>query len=181
MMKSLPVAIELRPKSIAAKIFTDSSYKELADAIRERLELERYCNNNACYRNYINKRTSKFDGIFKGYFSSLLDSECEYENKIGGNEETFNRKCYTNIYNVGECPTIITKSEKPEKEKYFNDLYCNKYGKEYFYQGECDNTERNCLDEIFYSNQCPNVYSDVKAVKYLIDRFNEKGEYENIT
>jgi len=38
MMKSLPVAIELRPKSIAAKIFTDSSYKELADAIRERLE-----------------------------------------------------------------------------------------------------------------------------------------------
>ena len=60
MMKSLPVAIELRPKSIAAKIFTDSSYKELADAIRERLELERYCNNNVCYHNYINKRTSKF-------------------------------------------------------------------------------------------------------------------------
>ena len=181
MMKSLPVAIELRPKSIAAKIFTDSSYKELADAIRERLELERYCNINTCYSNNINNRTSKFDGIFKGYFPSLLDSECEYENKIGGNEGTFNRKCYTNIYNVGECPTIITKSEKPEKEKYFNNLYCNKYGKKYFYQGECDNPQRNCLDEIFYSNQCPNVYSDLNAINYLIDRFNEKDEYENIT
>ena len=51
MMKSLNVAIELRPKSIVVQIFTDSSYKELADAIRERFELERYCNNNVCYNN----------------------------------------------------------------------------------------------------------------------------------
>ena len=180
MMKSIPVLIELRPKSIAAKIFLDSSYKELADALRERLELERYCNNNACYSNYITQKTSKFDKIFKGYFPSLSDPECEYENKIGGNTETFNRKCYTNIYNVGECPTIITKSKKPEKEDYLNDSYCNQYGKEFYYQGECDNKERNCLDELFYSNKCPNVFSNRNAVNYLINRFNEKNIYEKI-
>ena len=180
MMKSIPVLIELRPKSIAAKIFLDSSYKELADALRERLELERYCNNNVCYSNYIAQKTTKFDEIFKGYFPSLLDIECEYENKIGGNEKTFNRKCYTNIYNVGECPTIITKSKKPNYEDYLNDLYCNQYGKEFYYQGECDNKERNCLDELFYSNKCPNVFSDLNAVNYLINRFNEEDIYEKI-
>ena len=180
MMKSIPVAIELRPKSIAAKIFLDSSYKELADAIKERLELERYCNNNNCENNNIDQKTTKFDGIFKGYFPSLLDKECEYEKKIGGNKETFNRKCYTNIYNVGECPTIITKSIKPKEKDYLNDLYCNKYGIEYFYQGECDNKERNCLDEMLYSNKCPNVFSDEKAVKHLIKQFNKKDIYEKI-
>ena len=128
----------------------------------------------------IDKKTKKFDAIFKGYFPSLLDKECEYEKKIHGNKETFNRKCYTNIYNVGECPIIITKSNKPKKKGYLNDLYCNKYGKGYFYLGECNNKERNCLDEMLYSNKCPNVFSDEKAVKHLIKQFNGKDIYEKI-
>ena len=180
MYKSIPVIMELRPKSIAAKIFLDPLYKELGDAIKERLELERYCNNNDCKSNNIGKKTKKFDAIFKGYFPSLLDKECEYEKKIHGNKETFNRKCYTNIYNVGECPIIITKSNKPKKKGYLNDLYCNKYGKGYFYLGECNNKERNCLDEMLYSNKCPNVFSDEKAVKHLIKQFNGKDIYEKI-
>ena len=180
MYKSIPVIMELRPKSIAAKIFLDPLYKELGDAIKERLELERYCNNNDCKSNNIGKKTKKFDAIFKGYFPSLLDKECEYEKKIHGNKETFNRKCYTNIYNVGECPIIITKSNKPKKKGYLNDFYCNKYGKGYFYLGECNNKERNCLDEMLYSNKCPNVFSDEKAVKHLIKQFNGKDIYEKI-
>ena len=180
MYKSIPVIMELRPKSIAAKIFLDPLYKELGDAIKERLELERYCNNNDCKSNNIDKKTKKFDTIFKGYFPSLLDKECEYEKKIHGNKETFNRKCYTNIYNVGECPIIITKSNKPKKKGYLNDLYCNKYGKGYFYLGEYNNKERNCLDEMLYSNKCPNVFSDEKAVKHLIKQFNGKDIYEKI-
>ena len=136
MVKSFPVAMELRPKSIAAKLFLDPSYKELGDAIRERLELERLCSKSFCYEIDIKRRNKKFDEIFKGYFPNLLDPECGNEYKIGGNEKTFNRKCLTNIYNVGECPTIITKSVNPQIEKYLDDLYCNKYGKEYFYQGD---------------------------------------------
>ena len=177
MTKSFPVAMELRPKSIAAKLFLDPSYKELGDALRERLDLERICSKYICYKIDINKRNKKFDAIFKGYFPSLLDPECGYENRIGGNEKTFNKKCLTNIYNVGECPTIIAKSVNPQIEGYLNGSYCNKYEKEYFYQGECDNKERNCLDEVFYSDKCPNVYSDENAVNTLIHDFNVNHKF----
>ena len=183
MYKSLPTIMELRPKSMAAKIFTDNTYNELGNAIRNRLEIERDCKEKDCDFSQIKTKTSKFDEIFKGYFPSLLDSECNYEEKIGGNQKTLNRKCYTYIYNVGDCPTIITKSINPTEENSEKDFYCNKYGKEYFYQGDCNNKERNCLDEMYYSDKCPNVYSIHKdAVKYLIDRFNkdEKSKYEQI-
>ena len=170
--KSLPTIVELRPKSIAAKIFTDPEYKELGDALRDRLEIEKYCKKRNCGNDLIKNKTEKFDEIFKGYFPSLLDSECEYESGIQGNQETFNRKCYTNIYNVGDCPTIITKSVKPTKNNFEKDLYCNKFGKEYFYQGECNDEERNCLDKMYYSDKCPNVYNNPEAINFLLHRFN---------
>ena len=36
------------------------------------------------------------------------------------------------------------------------------------------------FDELFYSNKCPNVFSDLNAVNYLINRFNEEDIYEKI-
>ena len=79
--KSLPTIMELRPLSIAAKIFTDPLYEELGNALRDRL----YCEENACNKSTLNNKTAKFDEIFKGYFPSLLDSECNY---ISGNRYT---------------------------------------------------------------------------------------------
>ena len=171
--KSLPTVMELRPLSIASKIFIDSSYNELGEALRDRLEIERECKAKDCDYSEIKGKTTKFDDLFKGYFPSLLDSECSYETNIGGNRETLNRKCFTGIYNVGNCPTIITRSENPTEDNFEKDFYCNKFGKTYFYQGECDNIKRNCLDQIYYSDKCPNVYSNTNAVNFLINRFND--------
>lgn len=74
--KTLPVAIELRPLSIAAKIFADKSYSEISEAIKGRLEIERDCEKTDCDINTIKSKTEKFDKLFKDYFPSLLDPEC---------------------------------------------------------------------------------------------------------
>ena len=87
------------------------------------------------------------------------------------------RKCYTNIYNVGDCPTVITKSINPTEENFQNDYYCNKTGVNYFYQGECNNNERICLDRIYYSEHCPNPYDNTKAVNFILNNFN--NNYSN--
>ena len=89
MYKSLPIIMELRPLPIAAKIFTDSVYKELGDTLRDRL----YCENKTCYSYSVNE---KFDNIFKGYFPSLTDPECNYHSNLES-KNTFNGKCYTYI------------------------------------------------------------------------------------
>ena len=123
MFKSLPTIIELRPLPIASKIFTDSSYRELGNAFRGRLEIERDCKTRNCSISEIESKTSAFDKIFKGYFPSLLDTECCYEGTIKGNKETLNRKCYTGIYNVGDCPSIITKSVKKNDDNFEKDFY----------------------------------------------------------
>ena len=172
MYKTLPTITELRPLSMAAKIFTDSSYSELANAIRGRLEIEKQCKNINCNANTINSKAAKFDSLFKGYFPSLTDSECSYESSIGGNSDTLNRKCYTGIYNIGDCPTIIGKSINPTLNGIDRDLYCNKIGNQYYYQGDCSDRSRNCLDEMYYSDKCPNVFSNSEAVFYLLSRFN---------
>ena len=119
---TLPTTMELRPKSIAARIFIDPEYQELGNAIRERLEIERDCETKDCKISEIKEKTEKFDEVFKGYFPSLLDDECQYEENIGGVEESLKRKCYTYIYNVGDCPTIIKKSVNPTEENFKKDF-----------------------------------------------------------
>ena len=172
MYKSLPTIMELRPQPIAAQIFTDSTYSELGTALRDRLDIEKKCKNKNCDITEIENKTSSFDYLFKGYFPSLLDSECSYESNIGGNQKTLNRKCYTNIYNIGDCPTIIPKSIDPKEYKFEDDAYCNNFETNFYYQGKCNINKRNCLDKVYYSNQCPNVFSDTKIVQYLLARFN---------
>lgn len=163
--------MELRPLSIASKIFLDPEYKELGDALRNRLEIETKCKSQNCSIDEIREKTSSFNNIFKDYFPSLIDPECSYESKIEGNQKTLNRKCFTNFYNVGSCPSVIKKSEKPTDENFQNDFYCNKNGENFFYQEECENKERNCLDEIYYSDKCPYVYGDKEAVNFMLERF----------
>lgn len=180
--KSLPTVLELRPLPIAAKIFTDSEYSELGDAIRDILSIERDCQSTDCDVSEIKNKTSNYDKLFKGYFPSLLDSDCSYEPNYKGNEDVLYRKCYTGIYNVGECPTIITKSVNPNIFNIKREIYCKRYGAEYFYQGECNEQNKNCLDQIYYSEKTPYVYDNKEAINFLIDRFNKdfSKEYGNI-
>ena len=172
MYKTLPTITELRPLSIASKIFTDSKYSELGAAIKGRIETERDCKSTNCAANTIKTKTAKFDSIFKGYYPSLTDAECAYEASIGGNADTYSRKCYTNMYNVGDCPTLVTKSVNPTQSGLDKDAYCGKTGTNYYYQGVCT-SGRNCLDNMYYAtNKCPYVFKNTEAVNYLINRFN---------
>ena len=74
MYKSIPVITELRPLPIAAKLFTDNAYKELGDALKERIAYENKCRNTQC-----TETTPKFDKLFKVYFPSVSDSECAFK------------------------------------------------------------------------------------------------------
>ena len=173
MYKALPTIPELRPLAIAAKIFTDSKYKELGDAIKSRLDTEKECKAKDCPASTIKEKSAKFDNIFKGYFPSLTDAECAYESSIGGNTKTYNRKCYTNMYNIANCPTIVTKSQNPTQQGLDNDAYCGKTGPNYYYQGDCT-SGRNCLDAMYYANnKCPYVFKNTEAVNFLTKRFND--------
>ena len=187
MYKTLPIIIELRPLPLAVRLLSDPTYSELSEAIKQRIDAETECKNKDCSYNEIKSKTEKFDNLFKGYFPSLLDEECEYESYIGGNTETNNRKCYSGIYNVADCPTIILSSSNsskfPTQEEFDKDFHCNKFGSNYYYQGECDKAYRNCLEEMISSDKCPNVFSNKEAVSYLLNRFNEgwSSEFGNIT
>ena len=167
MYKSIPVITELRPLPIAAKIFTDSTYKELGDAIKERISYEKKCRNTKC-----TDTTPLFDKLFKGYYPSVTDSECSYEN-IEDSDGSFSRKCFTNIYNVGECPTILTKTSTTSNP-YGNNVenYCGQKTSSFFYQGECTSSNSNCLDRV-YSEKGPYAYDNAEAVEYLLNRYNK--------
>ena len=171
MYKSLPTITELRPLSIAAKIFTDQAYKELGDAIKERINYENQCRNNYCDTN----KTPLFDRLFTGYFPTFSDPECAYE-AVNDNKNTLNRKCFTNIYNIGECPTVLTKSTlSPYSNPYGDNVedYCGQKGPQFYYQGECDSNNQNCLDNI-YSQKGPYVYGDLEAMNFIINRYNQE-------
>ena len=173
MYKTLPTITELRPLSIAQKLFTDSKYSELGVALKARIDTERECKTTNCAASTLQQKTAKFDAIFKGYFPSLTDSECAFESSIGGNANTYNRKCYTNIYNIAECPTLVTSSVRPTQQGLDNDEYCGKTGPNYYYQGDCVNG-RNCLDNMYSAaNKCPYVFKNTEAINYLLNRFND--------
>ena len=166
MYETLPVITELRPLPIAAKLFTDSKYKELGDALKERIGYEKKCKNVVC-----SDTTPKFDKLFKGYFPSVTDSECAFEN-ISDGKESFSRKCFTQLYNVGECPTVLTKSDLSSNPYGTNiENYCGQKDSRFYYQGEC-NSNNNCLDNI-YSQKGPYPYDNTEAVNYLINRYNK--------
>lgn len=58
--KSLPTIMELRPQATAAKIFTEPEYSELGKALKDRLEIEKKCQNRNCDKAEIEAKTSSF-------------------------------------------------------------------------------------------------------------------------
>ena len=167
MYQTIPCITELRPLPIAAQIFTDSKYKTLGEALKERISYEKRCRYTQC-----SETTPKFDNLFKGYFPSVTDSECSYED-ISDGKNSFSKKCFTQIYNVGECPTVLT-TPNSSTNPYGNNIedYCSNTGSSYYYQGECNSNNNNCLDNI-YSQKGPYAYDNTEAVNYLINRYNK--------
>ena len=70
-INTLPIAIELRPLPIIGELFNDPEYKELGDAIKERLYLEKECGYQLCDDDKIEKYSVKFDSLFSGEFNKV--------------------------------------------------------------------------------------------------------------
>ena len=177
MINILPIAIELRPQPIIGKIFRDEKYKELADAIRERMNLEKECANKECTKEKIKQGSEKFDNLFKGYFPSLTDPDCQFEPSITNIRD---RKCIANIFDVENCPIVI-EAKKSEESIYPDfgrlenlDNYCNKINENYYYQKECEqNEDQRCVDEIYYKKGSY-PFDEKEKIQYFIDEWNKE-------
>ena len=184
MYKALPTIMELRPLPIISKLFKDEKYKDFADAIKERLSLEKYCKNNRgkCTKKLINERSVKFKSIFgEDAFPDLSSNECKLQNnflQLVKQEKSgmFDIPCMTEMYNVAECPTLMLKDKNFNPKIENIESYCGiKNSSLYYSQEEC--TNEKCIDSI-YLEDGPYPFDDKEKNKVLIDRFNEKFSSE---
>ena len=176
MLKSIPTIYELKPFSIFSELFNNTEYLDFADAIRERISLEKKCRDYACSMEDIEKNSVQFNKYFGKYFPSLTSDFCKYEDNIGGNKTALNKKCMIEAFNVVDCPSMV----KIRREKnnfgatiYNIDDYCDKDGEDLYYSIDCDKKEnKSCLNELL--TEVPYFY-DVyhKERDYLIERFND--------
>ena len=180
MYKALPTIMELRPLPIISKLFKDDKYKDFAEAIRERLSLEKYCKNNRgkCTEEYIKENSVKFKSIFgEDSFPDLSSKECKLENKFlqiikKEKSSMFDIPCMTEMFNVAECPTLILKDKDFNPQIENIESYCGiKNNSLYYSQEECK--DEKCIDNIYLENG-PYPFEDKEKNKVFIDRFNEK-------
>ena len=187
MYKSLPTIMELRPLPIIHKLFNDDKYSDFADAIRERLSLEDFCKKNRgkCNKDLIDERSVKFRKVFGNAFPDLTANECKLENHFlkyikKGKEDMFDTPCMTEMFNIGECPTVLLKDENwdPNLDN-INQLCGIKNNSLYYSQEEC--TKEKCVDNI-YLEDGPYAFGDKEKIQFFIDRFNKnyKDEFGEI-
>ena len=175
MINTLPITMELRPLPIIGSLLNDPEYKEFGDAIKERLYLEKECGNRLCDDETISKYSVKFDSIFKGYFPSLTEPDCKYESNISENTHYFNRKCITEMYNVADCPTVV-EIKKDASENLPNDFesYCGKSDDNLYYQQDCNNNGKKCLDELYYT-KLSYPFEDSEEIQFFINNWTKEN------
>ena len=179
MYKALPTIMELRPLSIISDLFKKSEYKDFADAIKERLDLEKYCKNNLskCTKNLINERNKKFKNIFGDSFPDLSNDDCKNTDLKRGKNEMFKSVCMTEMFNP-ECPMVLMKDNnfKPKiPDSNYMDQICGiKNNSLYYVQSECK--KEKCVDDI-YINEFIYPFENKEKTQFFIDRFNK--EYSN--
>ena len=175
MINTLPITMELRPLPIIGSLLNDPKYKEFGDAIKERLYLEKECGNRLCDDETIKKYSVKFDSIFKGYFPSLTEPVCKYERNLSQRTDYFERKCITEMYNVADCPILI-EAKKDASGNLPNDFesYCGKSDDNLYYQQDCNNNGRKCLDESF-STKLFYPFEDNEQIQFFIDNWTKEN------
>jgi len=187
MINQLPTVFELRPQPIIDKIFNDPQYSELAEAIKERLNLEKECGSGLCSDEKVQQNSVKFDSIFKGYYPSLTEPDCKAEKNKRINYNYLTRKCITEMYNVGDCPIII-ENKMNATQKIYNfyniDNLCGKSYDNLYFSKECKNDDnKKCLDELFYTKSPYPFRENSEKAKYFIDYYksnNFQEEYGEI-
>ena len=73
--------------------------------------------------------SEKFDKLFISYFPSLTDYICKNNNDITTNP--IQRKCFANIFNVFDCPMVVTLDNLDNTGDIEN--YCNKNDENLYY------------------------------------------------
>ena len=152
-INKLPLVFELRPQPIIGNLFTNPQYETFVDAIKERFYLEQQCGHTQCDDSTINKYSEKFSALFKDYFPLLTDEDCKFESDLNETGEVFNRKCLMEMRNVFECPMAIEETRDADGNLP-NDYhsYCGLSDSNLFYQKDCDNSEKQCLDQTYWTH-----------------------------
>ena len=174
MLKSIPTVYELKPYSIFYKLFNSVKYANFAEAIRKRIILENECRNKECEKSYIEENSAAFDNYFSDYFPSLTLDQCKYEESIGGNQDTNNKKCFTELFNMVDYPSII----KVDPNQYDNNIenYYQIFNEDTYYIADNEDikdTKAKSIDDLF--SEVPYVYDKYDTeIKDLIQRYNNK-------
>ncbi len=181
MYKALPTIMELRPLPILKELFTKDEYKDFAEAIKERLNLERFCKENIeeCTVDYINKNSIKFKNIFGNAFPDLTSKDCKISNYLKLNktkDSLFDIPCLTEMFLPSECPMILLKDKNwnPNLDS-LKEICGLKNNSIYYVQDECNNEQ--CVDNI-YLQDFPYPFEDKEKTKFFIDRFNKEFSNE---
>ena len=152
MLKSIPIVYGLKPKEIFWDTFNDNKYKDFWTAIEERLELEKNCKNLEGEKEFIENHSKIFNKYFQNYFSCLTLPEYAYERSVEGNQDTMNKKCITEIFNIIDYPSFIKVNSE---SKYYIEDYKNTVNKDIYYISNCKKLEdSNCVDIIFSELSC---------------------------
>ena len=174
MLKSIPTVYELKPYTIFYKLFNSIRYSNFAEAIRKRILLEKECRNKNCEKSYIEENSAAFDNFFSDYFPSLTLDECQYESSIGGNQDVNNKKCFTELFNMVDYPSII--KVEPNQKNNNIDNYYQVFNENTYYiadNEDINDTEAKSIDDLF--SEVPYVYDAYDAeIEDLISRYNSK-------
>ena len=173
-INKLPTAVELRPLPTIDDIFNKPGYEIFADAMKERLFLEKKCGHTQCDNYIINKYSKKFNALFKDYYPMLTDEECKFEKDLVDTNKVFDRKCLFEMHNMLNCPTIVEESID-EFGNLPNDFqkYCGGTTPNLFYQKRCDNSEKQCLDKLFTKHLLYQYEKSNEKMKYFINKWKE--------
>ena len=181
MYKALPTIMELRPLPILNELFTNSTYKDFADAIKERLNLERFCKENIeeCNDDYISEHSIKFKEVFNDAFPDLRSKDCKLINYLKFNktkDSLFDIPCLTEMFLPSECPMILLKDKNWNPNINSLKEICGlKNNSIYYVQEEC--TKEQCIDNI-YLQDFPYPYENKEKTQFFIDRFNKEYSKE---
>lgn len=169
MLKSIPTVYELLPYTVFYKLFQSEDYKEFAYAIRERITLEKNCKNTQCSKDKIQQDSTYFDQIYSDYFPSLTLDACQFEQSVGGNSNTNNKKCMTELFNIVDYPSII----KVKNANNENNLTETTYDIEDYYQKKGDDLYYIADEGDIESNY---IYKLLKEVPFVYTKYNKELE-----
>ena len=179
-INKLPTAFELRPLPIIGNLFTKPGYEIFAEAIKERFFLEKKCGHTKCDDYIIKKYSNKFNALFGDYFPLLTDDDCKFEDNLKETDDYFDRKCLMEMRNVFDCPMIIEES----RDKNGNlpndfDAYCGRNDPNLFYQKDCDNSDKQCMDQVYSKHVLYQFKESNEKFKWFQKRWEDKNYNEN--